>query len=413
MYSTRGFRYVVAHVVLLVVIVWVAVGVVGVVGRATGEGDWLVYKQYLHDIHQSQLVLYDPNSGFSLPIYSSYNGIGAVRLSPDGYIAFSQSNRLFLTNVVADGSTLMDLSVFFNADAVPLGWSEDGRYLAVQRYNYTWKDDIFNFEYLLYLWDNEEREILNITPDDMIGFAEEYSIAWGPNNDLLFRVRFGHTELHPPAEIYLWNGDTTINLSQNPDGNDRYATWSNDGRVMYLSTRSDQHQLLVSDTPVTGNKHPNIGAFSDVGTDMGLNFKYPIYYVWNQSDDIIIYTALDGSIQQIFLWDGNTLINISQTPELHSGGGGWHSSGNWAFSTFWSGEQLVFVRDSNNNTLLEIYGQFGPSWSSDGKLIFCQRGSPGTWALMMWDGTDVVAVFEQSVVEAYWSGGQPLYCSSG
>ncbi|MDX2141665.1 MAG: hypothetical protein SF123_26495 [Chloroflexota bacterium] len=50
----------------------------------------------------------------------------------------------------------------------------------------------------------------------------------------------------------------------------------------------------------------------------------------------------------------------------------WSHDGYWAFVTFFSPEQLVFIRDPANNTLYKGEGQCTPAWSLTEELVFCR-----------------------------------------
>jgi Tol biopolymer transport system component len=115
---------------------------------------------------------------------------------------------------------------------------------------------------------------------------------------------------------------------------------------------------------------------------------------------------------QIYVWDGKTATNMSQNPDHHNGSPRWRSDGYWAFSTFFSSEQKVYVRDADNQTVLAADGQSPHTWSSDGDLIFCRNSSAG-WDLMLWDGEEIIQVTQGGEILAQWMNGGSVVCSSG
>jgi hypothetical protein len=121
-------------------------------------------------------------------------------------------------------------------------------------------------------------------------------------------------------------------------------------------------------------------------------------------------SQLDNYVQ-IYVWDGTTATNMSQNPTMHNGSATWSTDGRWAFSTFFSPQQLIYIRDSNNHTIFTVNGS-QPTWSSDGNLAFCNRSSGG-WTLIVWDGKNVTKVAEGREIRGEWFSGTGLACSSG
>ena len=116
---------------------------------------------------------------------------------------------------------------------------------------------------------------------------------------------------------------------------------------------------------------------------------------------------------QIYLWDGKTATNISQNPTMHNGGQTWSTDGRWAFATYYSPAQLVYVRDADNKTILTVEGQY-PAWSSTGYLTFCTfNSSDAEWMLSIWDGKQVSRIAQAGEIFAQWQNGARNVCSSG
>jgi hypothetical protein len=111
---------------------------------------------------------------------------------------------------------------------------------------------------------------------------------------------------------------------------------------------------------------------------------------------------------QIYLWDGNSVTNISQNPNANNGDATWSSDGKWAFATFFTVEQqLLYVRDANNQTILTVDGGFqpgakAPAWSSGGYLSFCSVDRNGK-ILNVWDGLHIRKIAQGREIFAQWS----------
>src|SRR5262249_9213995 len=124
------------------------------------------------------------------------------------------------------------------------------------------------------------------------------------------------------------------------------------------------------------------------------------------------FTATDSvNNTQIYLWDGKVATDISQNPTTSNGAPTWSADGRWAFATFDSQHQVVYVRDAQNKPLLTVEGQ-SPAWSPGGYLTFCDLTSTG-WKLLIWDGSRVTKVAQGVNIVTEWQGGSWSVCSSG
>src|SRR5260221_7918588 len=120
---------------------------------------------------------------------------------------------------------------------------------------------------------------------------------------------------------------------------------------------------------------------------------------------------LKTAILRFIFGDGQRATNISQNPTMNNGNPAWSTDGRWTFSTFFSSQQLVYVRDSKNADLLTVKGQ-QPAWNASGYLTFCTSGSP-YWVLSMWDGQRIVKITQAYEIWAQWQGGSASICYSG
>jgi hypothetical protein len=235
-----------------------------------------------------------------------------------------------------------------------------------------------------------------------------YQTAWSNDGKLAFTVRFGF-DVYQISEIYLWDGETTRSLSQNPTGEDRAPVWSNDGRVAFLSAHGGKFNIFTWDGQSFKNGSPDIQPIMD---DPAGVIGYASFPGWTADGRLTFpsQTATDTH-SQIYVWDGQTATDISQNPTLHNGGAQWSSDGRWAFVTLFSPQQLLYVRDSDNRPLLTVEA-YQPAWSSNGYLIFCVPNRSG-WGLSAWNGSEIISIAPADVINAHWGNGSGADCSSG
>ena len=289
-----------------------------------------------------------------------------------------------------------------NTENYLLGWSRDGHYLAYEADHMDGK--------ALFLWDGKtSRSIyqhkshigeLDWSADGRLAFTEFYTFVYS-------------TDQPPqdPPEIQIWDGTTVDSLSQNSTGEDRRPTWSTDGKLAFLSERDGAYDIFIWDGRSTVDGFADGHTFTNVAPDLTSYFSSP---VWTDSGTLSFVGYGPGDQHaQIYEWDGQKAVNISQNAGLHNGGQSWRGDGTWAFVTYFSPEQLLYVRDSNNQTVLTTAGEYPPAWSENGRLMFCVPDSAGRWGLAIWDGSAVVEIANDYEIEAFWSNGAGVLCSSG
>jgi hypothetical protein len=119
--------------------------------------------------------------------------------------------------------------------------------------------------------------------------------------------------------------------------------------------------------------------------------------------------------QQVYLWDGQTAVNISQNPLLHNAVQGWNGDGLWAFATFFSPGQFLYVRDAANQPLATLEGGISAAWGANRHLAFCRYNRDTGWSLWMWDGEKTSEIARGYEIYAQWQSGNGdrVVCSSG
>ena len=209
-------------------------------------------------------------------------------------------------------------------------------------------------------------------------------------------------------EVLFWDGESTISVSQNPTGVDRFPAWSSDGQLAFLSKRYDKYDIFVWDGVSKIDGLPDVDSFFIVAPEYTYYGSWPI---WTNEGNIAFGGGNDGDgYITIYEWDGSAVTNISQNAGIHNGGQSWNSNGQWSFVTFWSSEQLIYVRDQNNKTLLSTEGYSGGSWSTNGYLAFC---TAPWWTMSIWNRISVKEIVKGDVIRAQWKNGNDVYCSSG
>jgi hypothetical protein len=391
-------------------------------------------------------MVYNPLTGLSRPVFKN-NNVGRFSFSVNGRLAFSTINEHNLDIYVPDNLTtdisLSNITKSPDMDDYPLAWSANSKYLAfesyqdeqnrlievwngeivinitpsdidspVDSYYASWSADtkylafrayLNNYSEGLYIWDGTN--VFNITPKDLPPPIKIFIPSWSVDGRLAFTVR----TKDDLGEIFIWDGKNTVNLSQNPLSGDGGPVWSADGRLAFGSRRDGKDDIFVWDGISFKNNLPDADTFKNIAPSLTYYESFP-QWVQNGLVAFVGQSQLDHHVQ-IYVWDGTHSTNISQNPPMHNGSATWSNNGRWAFSTFFSPQQLIYVRDINNHTILTVDGS-SPTWSSDGDLAFCTRTSGG-WTLSVWDGKTLRKVVEGREITAKWLSGEGLGCSSG
>lgn len=370
-------------------------------------GDWLIYR-----LDQSEegisWILYDPlaETRRQLPVDTETGGFA---YNIDGRLAFSSrqegNGEIYLLDTRLADSVPINITQNPDADEYPLAWSNDGHYLAFSL------EDGEN--HLIYVW-NEDNS-LNITPNALettyINF--NYQVSWSNDGQLAFAAHaYSNAQdfQGDRGEIFIWDGTKTMNLSQNPNGEDAAPVWSFDGQLAFQSERNGEYDIFVWDGVSLKNGLPDKNGFSNAAPEFTGYYSFP---QWTP-DGRVMFTGSSPEDQhvQAYLWDGEMALNLSQNPLAHNNAGSWSRDGRWAFTTFWSPEQMMYVRDTENHTLLAAKGQYSPAWSMGGYLMFCRYDRP-EWILTIWNGKEITEIARGDEIYAQWQGGTGVVCSSG
>ena len=364
------------------------------------EGDRLVYAVSNFD-GEITYMLYNPQTGESTPILTDNRQLPSFAFNVDGRLAIASeregNSEVYVIDTSVAESPLINITQSPATDDYPLAWSRDGRYLAYESHN--------DKSAQIYVWDGETA--INISPIDLGGEVDHYRATWSFDGRLAILAWYGFDNDENSGDIFLWDGHTTTDLSQNPTGEERGPTWNANGEIAFLSVWNGEYDIFVWDGVSVTNGAPDRDSFTNVLPELTAYYSFPTWT--NDGQLAFITTAPQDTHAQIYVWNGQTLTNVSQNPDHHNGSPTWSADGRLAYATFFSSEQVVYVRDVDGTVLLRVEGQYTPAWSPGGYLMFCSGG----WTLNVWDGQEVIEIAQGREIQAQWQGGEGVVCSSG
>lgn len=364
-------------------------------------GDYLVYvrRDYSDTGWTGQLMLYDPSKDVHTPILRDWN-IDRISLGAGNRMAFSSSHEgsseIYILNYPFVDSVPTSITHNIATQNQPIAWSPDGQYLAY----WSAQDD----RGILSLWDGK-------ISSHIYNFQKISEVTWSLDNQLAFTEFYGFSSLDGggPSEIFIWDGNETVSLSQNPTGTDRFPAWNANGQLAFLSEREGEYDIFIWDGVSKINGMPDPASFVNIAPNLTGYYSNP---VWTNSDLLTFTGAQPKENIQIYEWDGQRATNISRNLDFHNGSQSWRSDGYWVFGTsFLSDQQLLYARNEKNRTVLTTEGG-SPAWSPRGLLLFCVK-APRGWTLFMWNGAKIVEIAQGYEIDASWQNGEETFCTSG
>lgn len=367
--------------------------------------DYIIYNE------NRTLMRYDPVTGEHRVIVDGLESVWSTFVvNSNGLVAFADSTdgdaEIYVVDSSLENPTPQLLIDRPSTHDRPLAWSRDGRYLAFASELVGNEDD----HVWLYVWDGEHA--INITPSDLPSRAEQYNVYWGYDGQLAFVVTpITSQEAERYPIVYVWYGNEISGLRLE-ESYDLYSPlWLRNGSLA-LSYIVDEVRYVG----VWSEDEVQNGQLSSHDPIITLPI-YPSAWVITP-DDTFMYTDLEVNRHvQLYLVDGEETINISQN--------GFHNSvpqfgldGRYAYSTYFSSEQLVFIRDKNHNLIWSEEGS-QMAWGNNGYLIFCTYGATHDtyWQISIWDGSDTETIYSDdsgTTIRALWQKtGQSITCSSG
>ncbi len=390
------------------------------------DGQYLAFQSGI-DHDNDLLYIWDGDTTIKI---TPDDGVGVpaqVTWSSDNKLAFSLINNITARIPSAfyvwdDYTTIKIMQNNTQLQSSLSSWSPDGQYLLITFYKGLSNPDSF------YIWDGQR--IIDITPSEELGLMDGIQTYWSNDGQLAIMIRYENVQLDTgerhsiPPEIYIWNGETTASLTQNPDGWDSVDIfWSDDGQLLFQSKRDDVINTFIWDGKSYRDGVPDTSSFKAVAPDSNLS-----YVVWKDSNHIAgiayEYTQHRYKEQKLIIWDVETESIISENPISHT----------YARSNLSDDTQVVFSaagsfdvwfnldvqdmkRDLNFSILTVDY-----AWSSDGYLAYCGRDNDGYWTIQMTDGYDTWEVANshggkwqshQWYKYPVLNGNGPFYCWSG
>lgn len=358
------------------------------------------------------IYVIDPSLPNSPPINITGNRIAdpySLSWSPDGqHLAFGASDEEGNESAyVWDGETVTNIMPENGLDTpeafYPLLWSADSRYLAFSSHDE--RDS-----YSLYVWDGET--VANVMPENELDVGETFYPHWGSDGRLLFTIEYGWSSLDRPPEIYLWDGESTTSLSQNPEGWDWGRLWNGNGQVLFYSKLNDEDYLFVWDGVSLKNGSPDTNSFIQIAP--GLE---PDFASWLDDNLIAFTSSMDAQasgVKAILLWEVERAEVVRRIPITSDNA---HSrlsdDGQMIVSSHLaSGLPSVYLDIENIEGQIlfsEEVGDYG--WSADGYLAYCRMD--GDWILSLWDGRETWDVVQTSYKPIQWQSGNGIFCNSG
>lgn len=364
--------------------------------------DYLVYAIYMYQNEpKTQVSYYDPATNITRPILQGWDiDVRSFSISQNNQLAFSALNNgkydIYILDYPFTSNEPVNITHDLNRDDFVVSWSRDGKLLA-------------------YRATEEEGGTISIldgnTTLDIYNFEDRISeFTWSFDGRLAFTDYSYKDPSHEEEsnEVLVWDGNSTTSVRLNPKGVDRFPAWSEDGELAFLSEWDDDYDIFVWDGQSKINGNPDSKTFINVAPELTSYVSNP---VWTRKGSIAFSAEGPKDFNtEIYEWDGSEVKNISREIFFHDSGQSWSSDGYWAFTTFLSSKQQLYVRDDANRTLLITKGQYSPAWGESGNLIFCV---PRRWTLSIWNRAEVIEIAHGDIIRAQWRNGATIFCSSG
>jgi len=277
----------------------------------------------------------------------------------------------------------------------PISWSPDGRLLATRAS----QDNSISLE----IWDGEN--VFAISPSEIPAGSDIWDVQWNQNNQIAFVLGIPvGSNVHTRNVLYVWDGNRTINLSQSVDGDDYGPVWSLDGQLAFLSRTNVGYDILIWD----GRFHPD--NLSHVVPYLDTFISHASLPKWTPERDVLfLANNPPDSHFQMYKWNGHETVLVTQDVYESNGAIAIHAHGWWASLVGGSQNREVVVRDPENRVLLRTPGDYGPVWSPNVDLFFCNFVRP-KWVLLRWDGNKLHEMDTGYQFDVYFQNGARLDC---
>lgn len=362
---------------------------------------------------KSQMILIDPFARISSPLLVP-QPIDSFRVNRLGQIIYTDNEDWEGQYYVIDAHDPIQAPVAFDdligTHGHPVAWKGDDHPLT-----YVVRDTPESADRLFIL--GTDGTPVEITPQglDPLPIGMYAGGVWSTDGRLAFSYFLANSSSNTafPTELYLWDGVRTVNLSQNPYGSEGRITWSSNGRLAFQSTTRSDTDVLVWNGTYGTDGMPDPASFVNVAPE--LTGSYSELH-WIDQGRLAFLGLKPGTRRetQIYAWDGEQVVNLSQMSGYSLRFTKWTADGRWAFRASRSSKEreLLYVRDASNHTVMITAAYTIPAWSEDGILAFCLRQS-GAWSLILWDGEIFWEAARGTSVDAQWESGESVSCSNG
>ena len=199
-------------------------------------------------------------------------------------------------------------------------------------------------------------------------------------------------------EIYLWDGEISVNISQNPGSNVTQAVWNSYSELAWYASDGENNDLFIWDGYQTINLDELLG-----------QELAPISQpVWSADGRLTWSAATTLGGTEIFTWDGQQIVNISQHPN-EDREPAWSADGRLAWVSYrdrddpevyvWDGQETINISRNPGNY------DGNPTWSADGTMLAWGGVFGGNLELLVWDGERIINVSNDAGWDAWhmWS----------
>ena len=367
--------------------------------------DYFIYTHHIdYEIDNDQLVYYDLKTRVSTPILTNWIVYFKFALSSDNKLAFSSNKsgnfEVYTVPYPFDDDAVVQITNDPGSTEWPVSWSPDGRYLLIN----SSKEEDHSHTHLI--WDGKKLTEM---------FTETGSISphgWDSKSRLAFEFTPRSADgILGDTEIYVWDGQETFNISQNPGRDDAVPVWSDDGRLAYFSHNDDWNGIVVWDGKTYPNNRNFLKAFSVIAAPPGFDYSNAR---WTKAGVLLfdVYDEASESIQ-VYSWNGRkvSVTDLNYKRDV----AGFNPEGNeyWAAFSVPMTYSDFTIYDNNDQIVYRADRTMGAAWNDKEYLLFCDTGEGG-WKLMLWDGKAVNEIIAgQGNIYSRWKNGTYTFCWAG
>jgi Tol biopolymer transport system component len=225
----------------------------------------------------------------------------------------------------------------------------------------------------IYRLDLTDKSVIQLTTNDSNTFPGPFS----PNGALLLFTGFGLT--HSYVGVMNADGSNIKNLSNRPNTDEGFPTWSPDGLQIAFTSRMDgNNEIYIMNVDGTGVKRITNNPSDDFAP------------AWSPDGKQIAFVSDRGNatgVNNLYLMnvDGSGVVRLTKGSEIDYGPA-WSPDGKQiAFRADINGNSDIFVINADGSGRVNLTNNpasdWAPAWSPDGKLIAFQTNRDGNWEI--------------------------------